>query len=373
MDRFCRPIRAGIAAAALWLSGCLGAVAQDLPKADLQTMIGQMLIVGFAGSTPDGGDVESLTWQIEHGIVGGVILLKRNIKNPEQLAALTRHLQDAAGPLPLFIGIDQEGGKVQRLTAETGFAEWASAAEISRRAARDPGYALGYYKARGAELRALHINLNFGPVVDLNINPANPIIGGLDRSYSADPAVVAADGGDFVQGHRENGVLTAIKHFPGHGSSLTDSHDSLPDISQTWSRVELAPYGDLAAAGLVDMAMVGHLMLPEFSDGPGVPVSLSASGVSALRDLVGDKTVIITDDMQMGAIQERYSEEEAAILAILAGNDVLIHSTFERIDPDIGPRLNLAIRQAVETGRIPQSQIEDAYARIVALKARIAN
>jgi beta-N-acetylhexosaminidase len=365
-------MRVGITAFAVWLLGCLGAVAQDVPKADLQTMIGQMLIVGFAGSAPDNGDVESLTWQIEHGVIGGVILLKRNIKNPEQLAALTQHLQDAAGPLPLFISIDQEGGRVQRLTSETGFADWASAAEISRLAAREPGYALGYYSARAAELHALHINLNFGPVIDLNVNPANPIIGALDRSYSADPRLVTAEGGDFVLGHRANGVLTAVKHFPGHGSSLTDSHDTLPDISTTWTAAELDPYRDLAASGLVDMAMVGHLMLPEFSDGAGVPVSLSAKGVGALRDLVGDQTVIVTDDLQMGAIQQNYSEAEAAILAILAGNDLLIHSTFDRIDPDIGPRLNLEIQEAVKSGRIPQSRIEQAYARIVALKARIA-
>ncbi len=373
MDRFCRPIRVGIAASAVWLVGCLGAAAQDVPDADLQTMIGQMLIVGFAGSTPDNGDIESLTWQIEHGIIGGVILLKRNIKSPEQLATLTQRLQDAAVALPLFVSIDQEGGQVQRLTAETGFAEWASAAEISRRAAREPGYALGYYSVRGAELHALHINLNFGPVVDLNVNPANPVIGALDRSYSADPALVTADGGDFVLGHRANGVLTAVKHFPGHGSSVTDSHDALADISKTWTAAELDPYRDLAVSGLVDMAMVGHLVLPEFSDGAGVPVSLSAKGVGALRNLVGEQTVIITDDLQMGAIQQNYDEAEAAILAVLAGNDLLIHSTFERIDPDIGPRLNLEIQEAVKTGRIPQERIEQAYARIVALKSRIAN
>jgi beta-N-acetylhexosaminidase len=371
MDRFRGPIRAAVMAMSVWLAGCLTAVAQDAPKSDLQTMIGQMLIVGFAGSTPENGDVESLTWQIDHGIIGGVILLKRNIKNPQQLAALTQHLQDTAGLLPLFIGIDQEGGRVQRLTSEAGFAEWASAAEVSRRAVRQPGYALGYYTARGAELHALHINLNFGPVVDLNVNPANPVIGALDRSYSADPAVVTAEGGDFVLGHRANGVLTAVKHFPGHGSSLTDSHDTLPDISKTWTAAELDPYRELGASGLVDMAMVGHLVLPEFSDRAGVPVSLSAKGVGALRDLVGKDTVIITDDLQMGAIQQNYPEAEAAILAILAGNDLLIHSTFERIDPDIGPRLNLEIQEAVKSGRIPLSRIEEAYARIVALKARI--
>jgi beta-N-acetylhexosaminidase len=338
---------------------------------DLQQMIGQMLIVGFAGSAPGNGDLDSLTWQIEHGIIGGVILLKRNIKSPEQLAELTRYLQDAAKGPPLLISIDQEGGKVQRLTGETGFAEWASAAEVARRTGRDPGYALGYYTDRAQELRDLHINLNLGPVVDVNVNPDSPVIGGLGRSFSADPAQVVTDSGDFVLGHRANGVLTAIKHFPGHGSATSDSHKTLPDISDTWTEDELVPYRDLAAGGLVDMAMVGHLVQPDYSDGPDIPASLSVKGVGGLRAIVGDRTVIVTDDLQMAPIQARYSEAEAAILAILAGNDILIHSTFEHIDPDIGPRLNLAIQEAVATGRIPQARIEEAHARILALKSRI--
>jgi beta-N-acetylhexosaminidase len=373
MDRFSRAFSAALAFCCICLMIMAATLnAQEVPKPDLEKMIGQMLIVGFAGSTPDNGDLESLTWQIEHGVIGGVILLKRNIKNPEQLAKLTQHLQDSAKDLPLLIGIDQEGGRVQRLSSATGFAEWASAAEVARRTRRDPGYARGYYTARGAELQAVHINLNFGPVVDLNINPANPIIGALDRSYSADPAQVVADGGDFVLGHRAHDVLTAVKHFPGHGSSVADSHTSLPDISATWTAQELMPYQALAAEGLIDMAMMGHLFLPAYSDGPDIPASLSVKGVGALRDIVGDQAVIITDDLQMGAIQDRYSESEAAILAILAGNDLLIHSTYERIDPDIGERLNLAIQKAVTSGRIPQDRIEAAYGRIVALKALLA-
>lgn len=346
-------------------------LAEDTAGPDLQHMIGQMLIVGFAGSAPGNGDLDSLTWQIEHGIIGGVILLKRNIKNPDQLAVLTQYLQDAVTGPPLLISIDQEGGKVQRLTSETGFAEWASAAEVARRAGRDPGYALGYYTDRAQELRDLHINLNLGPVVDVNVNPDSPVIGGLGRSFSADPAQVVTDSGDFVLGHRANGVLTAIKHFPGHGSATSDSHKSLPDISETWTADELVPYRDLAAGGLVDLAMVGHLVQPDYSDGPDIPASLSVKGVGGLRAIVGDRTVIVTDDLQMAPIQARYSEAEAAILAILAGNDILIHSTFEHIDPDIGPRLNLAIQEAVATGRISQARIEEAYARILALKSRI--
>jgi beta-N-acetylhexosaminidase len=345
--------------------------AQDAKKPDLETMIGQMLIVGFAGSTPENGDVESLVYQIQHGIIGGVILLKRNVKSPGQLADLTQYLQDAAGERPLFIGIDQEGGRVQRLTSEAGFDEWASAAEVARRTARDAGYARGYYTDRAAQLHDLHINLNFGPVVDLNINPVSPAIGALDRSFGADAATVVDDGGDFVLGHRAHGVLTAVKHFPGHGSAGADSHKSLPDISKTWTKDELVPYRDLASQGLVDMAMTGHLAEPDFSDGPDVPVSLSVKGVGTLRSILGDSPVIITDDLEMDPIQARYSESEAAILAILAGNDVLLHSTFDHIDPDIGPRLNRAIQDAVASGRIPRSRIEQSYARIVALKSRI--
>jgi beta-N-acetylhexosaminidase len=345
--------------------------AQDTQKPDLEAMIGQMLIVGFAGTSPDNGDVESLAYQIRHGIIGGVILLKRNVKSPRQLSELTQYLQDASGEYPLFIGIDQEGGRVQRLTSEAGFSEWASAAEVARRSAQDASYARLYYTDRAAELHELHINLNFGPVVDLNVNPASPAIGALDRSFGADAATVVDEGGEFVLGHRDNGVLTAVKHFPGHGSAGADSHKSLPDISKTWTIDELVPYRDLASQGLVDMAMSGHLEEKELSDGPDVPVSLSVKGIGALRAILGDGPVIITDDLEMDPIQARYSESEAAILAILAGNDILLHSTFDHIDPNIGPRLNRAIQDAVASGRIPQSRIEDSFARIVALKSRI--
>jgi len=340
-------------------------------KPDLQSMIGQMLIVGFAGSTPQNGDIDSLTWQISNGVIGGVMLLKRNVKSPKQLATLTQYLQDAAVGLPLFIAVDQEGGSVQRLTSGSGFADWQSAAEVARLTERDPAYAFAYYAARAKDLHDLHINLNFGPVVDVNVNPSSPVIGALGRSFSADPAEVALDGGDFVLGHRANGVLTAIKHFPGHGSATSDSHKSLPDISGTWSAKELVPYQELASKNLVDMAMMGHLILPKFSDGTDVPTSLSVKAVSALRSIVGNKTVIITDDLQMHPIQQRFTESEAVIMAILAGNDVLLLSTYDHIDPDIGLRINLAIQKAVESGRIPKSRIESAYARIVALKSRI--
>ncbi len=346
--------------------------AENSSAADLELMIGQMLIVGFAGTSANDGDVPDLTHQISDGIVGGVMVLKRNIRSPEQVAALTTHLQMARDAAPLFVSIDQEGGRVQRLTTQDGFAEWDAAAYVALLGAGEaPGFTQDYYATRAGELHDLGINLNFGPVVDLNVNPDNPVIGGLDRSFSADPAEVAAASGDFVRGHSAAGVLTAIKHFPGHGSSTTDSHVTLPDISATWTKAELVPYAALAAQGLVDTAMVGHLVHTAYSDGPDVPTSLSHKTYAALREIIGQDAVVLTDDMQMKAVTARFSETEAAIMAINAGADVLIYSTFERIDPEIGPRLNRAIQDAVAKGLISKERIAQSYARIMALKARI--
>jgi beta-N-acetylhexosaminidase len=347
------------------------ASAESQARASLQMMIGQMLVVGFSGNAADNGDVAKLSSQIRHGDIGGVLVLTRNIQGPQQLADLTAHLQKASADVPLFISIDQEGGYIQRLTA-SGFSQWDSAEYVALRATEEAsGFVLEYYSPRAKELHDLGINLNFGPVVDLNANPANPIIGELERSYSRDPNVVATMASDFVRAHRAAGVLSTVKHFPGHGSSVDDSHESLPNISMTWSKAELIPYQMLADAGLIDVAMVGHLVHSQFSDTPQTPTSLSTKALRTLRTIVGDHSVIVTDDMQMRAVTDQYSEEEAAILAILAGNDLLIYSTFKTSDSDVGPRVNQAIQNAVSNGRISRERIAQSFARIVQMKARI--
>ncbi len=231
----------------------------DAPRLPgLREKIGQMIVVGFLGN--DTGDQwfgEVLT-QIRQGKLGGVLYLGRNITDRKAVVGMNAAILDAAGDRPpTLIAIDQEGGIVQRLTGRVGFPEIPSARRIATRI--DPQAARETYAELARHLREWGFNLNLGPVVDVNVNPANPIIGRLGRAYGADPAVVARYAKAFVQGHREHAVLTAIKHFPGHGSSRGDSHKGLVDVTRSWNRSELKPYETRIRAGSVDFVMTGHI------------------------------------------------------------------------------------------------------------------
>jgi beta-N-acetylhexosaminidase len=355
------------------LSLCLGLAQPNLAAAEpsLDLMIGQMIIVGFTGTKPDDAGVKAVQAQLAQGVIGGIILLDRNVTNPAQLTRLTAALNPPSLPIPAFISVDQEGGRVQRLPADKGFTPWDSAANL-RKAARkgDPDFTLTYYSSRAQELHALGVNLNFAPVVDLNLNPANPIIGKLGRSFAPDPATVSDMAAAFIRAHRSAGVLTSVKHFPGHGSSLGDSHKALPSIATTWRDAELIPFQTLADEGLIDLAMIGHLYHPDFSDAKDRPSSISRKGVAALRRIVGE-AVILTDDLQMQAIQDSFGDAEAAVQAVIAGDDLLLFLTYKHPDPQIGPKINRAILQAVHEGRIDPAQIEASYARILKLKQRL--
>jgi len=159
-----------------------------------------------------------------------------------------------------------------------------------------------------AQLADAGFNMNLGPVVDLNLNPHNPVIGARDRSFSADPDVVTALATAFIEAHRQANIVTVAKHFPGHGSSTTDSHKTLADVSKTWRPIEIEPYQRLAKAGLLDAVMIGHLYQPRFSDMEGLPASLSAKAVRALRDKswIDFDGVVISDDMEMGAVRDMF-------------------------------------------------------------------
>lgn len=338
----------------------------------LEQMIGQMLIVGFSGTEAGDAGVEAVRQQLAEGVIGGVILLDRNIRSPEQLRGLSGALNPADLAIPAFISVDQEGGRVQRLAPDKGFNGWDSADGVRQSAETGAAdFTLRYYTTRAKALHAVGVNLNFAPVVDLNINPKNPIIGRLGRSFSKQSAVVSALAADFVRGHRANGVLTSIKHFPGHGSSTDDSHKTLPSISKTWQDDELGPYRALARQNLIDMAMMGHLFHPDFSDAAGRPSSISRKGVQALRAIIGDTAVIVTDDLQMQAVRALYPDAEAAVQAVLAGNDVLLFSTYKQPDAAIGTKMNAAIRQAVQEGRITEQRIAESYYRILRIKQQM--
>ncbi len=371
-------LRARLAMLAAWAVLAAGAVpvstgpsrAADLPDFALETMIGQMIMVGFVGTGPDDPWPRQLIEQIGAGHVGGVLFLKRNVADRPSVEALNAAFQDAGGARPVLLAIDQEGGIVQRLTEEAGFRERPSARDVAR--SQTVAEATATYAGLARDLRDWGFNLNLGPVVDVDVNPENPIIGALGRSFSNDPDVVAAYAAAFVRGHRGEGLLTALKHYPGHGSSREDSHKGFVDITRTWSAAELTPYRLLIAAGLADMVMPGHLYLEPLSEPGGrLPTSLSRPALDLLRDDLGFAGVIISDDMEMRAIEADYSLEEAAVHAIRAGTNILIYSNYAHQRPDLPEEIIAILTRRAEQDPELRRSIEDSYRRITALKAGI--
>lgn len=340
----------------------------------LDRMIGQMILVGFLGSSEKDAGVIAVRDQLARGLVGGVLLFPDNIRSPAQLRSLTAFLAAANPELTPFIAVDQEGGLVQRLTRRNGHDYFPSARDVARNPKLNtPEGASALYQKMADGLAKSGINLNFGPVVDLNLNPGNTVIGRRKRSYGTDPKVVTTLAGAFIAAHRDANIITSAKHFPGHGSSWSDSHKALPDITRSWREIELEPYAGLSRAGLLDTVMIGHLYHPRFSDGEKMPASLSARAVQALRAQgeIGYRGVIVSDDMEMGAIRERFPFDEAIVKAVNAGIDILVFSNVKYRDPKLGEKVHAAIAAAVRDGRILPSRVEEAYERIVLLKRRM--
>jgi beta-N-acetylhexosaminidase len=340
----------------------------------LDRMIGQMTMVGFGGGDERDRGVAAVRDQLAQGTIGGVVLYPENIRGARQLRNLTAFLANAKSDLIPLIAVDQEGGTVQRLTRWNGYAYFPSARDVaSKHTLKTPDGALHLYEAMGRELAHAGINVNFGPVVDLNVNPRNPVIGRRKRSFGSDPKVVTDLARAFITAHREANVVTVAKHFPGHGSSSVDSHKVLADISKSWREKEIEPYVSLAHQGLLDMVMVGHLYHPRFSDAANVPASLSARAVGALRakGWIGFNGVVVSDDMEMGAVRKAYSLEQRVVMAINAGTDLIVSSNVKERDPTLGPRIHAIIAAAVRDGRIPRARIEEAYGRMLLLKRRL--
>jgi beta-N-acetylhexosaminidase len=345
------------------------ALADDL----LDRMIGQTIMVGFSGSDEHDQGVKAVRDELAKGLIGGVVLYPENIHSAGQLRLLTAYLSNANSELVPFIAVDQEGGRVQRLTKWAGYKHYPSAQTMGRDATLTPEAARRIYGEMAKELAGAGINVNFGPVVDLSVNPWNTVIARRKRSYGADPGTVTSLARSFIAAHREANVVTVAKHFPGHGSSWSDSHKTLPDISRSWRESELQPYVTLSHDGLLDMVMVGHLYHPRFSDGGKLPSSLSANAIRALRadGYIGFHGVVVSDDMEMGAVRERYGLEDSVIRALNAGVDLLVFSNVKSRDTELGAKVHAIIAQAVRDGRIPRAKIEAAYGRIAALKHRL--
>lgn len=344
----------------------------------LRRQIGQMIVAGFRGFDA----TEEVADAVQRLGIGGVIYFdrdvptarnRRNIRSPQQLQELSAELQrlaEQSGHPKLFITVDQEGGRVNRLKPAYGFPASVSAEYQGR--LNDPDTTRKWAALTAMTCSRAGINVDFAPCVDVNIDPRCPVIGALGRSFSDDPAVVTAQARIWVDALHKRGVLTSLKHFPGHGSSRADSHLGLTDITQTWQREkELAPYRTLIGEGYADFVMVGHLMHRGVD--AEYPASLSRRWITdILHGELGYRGVVITDDLNMGAIVDHYSLEKALELAVNAGVDmVIIGNNGKSYEPDLTQRTIDILCRLVGQGRIPRERIAEANDRIRALKARL--
>jgi beta-N-acetylhexosaminidase len=341
----------------------------------LDQKIGQMLMFGFDGSSLKPSD--AIVSDITNQRIGGVVLFDynmklhnydKNIKSPQQLRTLTEQLQNYnKGQTPLLIGVDYEGGAVNRLPENLGFPKTITAQDVAKLPNADIEK---YAKQMADTISDSGINLVFAPVLDLNINPNNPVIGKLGRSFSDDQANVAAVADIFAKAYSQRNILCTYKHFPGHGSSVTDSHLSFVDVSQTWQTKELLPYKKLLnKADSCELVMTGHLINRQL-DPTGLPASLSNKiTTDLLRKQLDFKGVVITDDLQMKAITNQYDLEKVVKLAINSGADILLFGNqLADYNPHEAQDIIAIIKKLIANKEISAARIDEAYARIIKLK-----
>jgi beta-N-acetylhexosaminidase len=275
--------------------------------------IGRHLIVGF-----DGTDInDEIRFALRDLCAGGVILFTRNYEEPTQVRDLVVRLRELSAHDRLLVCVDQEGGKVQRF--RKGFTPWPDAASFAEYG--DIEFARKFGRFNAAELAAVGIDLNFAPVCDVNTRAENPVIG--RRSFSSDPKIVSDYARAVIDGTQSAGVLACAKHFPGHGDTTLDSHKDLPVVEQEPGRLEeteLAPFRVAASSGVATI-MTAHVLYPAWDE--ELPATLSEKIIAKARGIPYEG-VIVTDDLEMAAIADRYGMEESAVLAMKAGCDVLL-------------------------------------------------
>ncbi|SDX47318.1 beta-N-acetylhexosaminidase [Marininema mesophilum] len=343
-------------------------VDKTIDQMTLEEKVGQLFIVGFHnGDAPAYEMNQQAKRLISQKYVGGIILFDRNVGTPRQVGELSNQLQRTAqtssSGIPLLISVDQEGGAVARL--KQGVTLFPGNMVLG--ASRDEKLAYQAGKVTASELRAMGINMDFAPSLDINNQPANPIIG--VRSYGSDPTLVSKMGIAQMRGFRDGNVLSVVKHFPGHGDTSTDSHIGLPTVDQPYSRlnnVELRPFKAAIKAD-ADAIMSAHITFPAIDPTPGLPGTLSKKVLTGLlRERLGYQGVIITDDMEMGAIIKNYGTAEATVRAVKAGADlILISHDLTRQEQSINAVLN-----AVHKGIISEKRINDSLRRILKMKAK---
>ena len=338
------------------------------PTDSLDIKIGQMLLIGFPGQEVDGKVLE----EVANGKVGSIIIFEKNIPARNSFIALKKIIwtYQKAAPIPLFVCIDQEGGRVNRLKEKYGFPRSITASAMGQAASLDSVRLYG--EATAATLAGLGINVNFAPVVDLASNPDNPVIARYGRAFSANEDSVSLLAREFIKTHRKYNVLTALKHFPGHGSSKDDTHFGIADVTNTWEPRELTPYEALIDSGYADAVMTSHIVNRKL-DPAGNPGTLSDDILTGiLRKRLGFRGVVFSDDMQMHAITEHYGLEEAIRLAINAGVDIMTFSNnISGSDERTVNKVHSVIRDLVSKGIVSPARIDESFRRIIQLKKRL--
>jgi beta-N-acetylhexosaminidase len=344
---------------------------EPAPDVSLDAKIGQMLMAGFRGLEVSADHF--VVRDIRERNLGGVVLfdydvpsqsMVRNVESPAQVKALISSLQ-AASAVPLLVAIDHEGGVLTRLKEERGFPPTLSHQALGE--IDDPAFTYSQATAMAQTLAELGINLNLAPVVDLDTNPDNPIIAKYERSFSADPDIVTVHALAFIAAHHEQSVLCAIKHFPGHGSSTEDSHAGWVDVTDTWSWDELLPFAHVVEAGMADAIMTAHVFNADLDADD--PATLSSKIIGGLiREELAYDGVVVSDDMQMGAISDYYGFEAAIEKAIKAGVDILTFANNSVYEEDVVDRAVALVKQLVKEGTISEARIDASYRRIQRLK-----
>lgn len=331
-------------------------IEEKMKSMSLEEKIGQMLIVYDYSQEVD----DELLNKLNEIKPGGFILFRKNFANYEQTQKLISDI-NSTSEIPMFISIDQEGGRVQRLKEldDQTITLFPSMYELGN--TNDENLADEVGKVMGEELRVFNINMNFAPVLDIYSNPSNTVIG--DRSFGRTAETVSKMALSFSEGLKSTGIIPVYKHFPGHGNTFEDSHDTLPIINKTKEELmelELKPFIDAIDNG-AEVIMVGHLAVPKIT-GDTTPASLSRKIVTdLLKKELGFEGIVITDALNMGALTSKYSEEEIYINAINAGVDLLLMPNFNK------ETINMLIN-AINNGTIKIEEIDDSVTKILSLK-----
>ncbi|WP_256760279.1 beta-N-acetylhexosaminidase [Cohnella sp. WQ 127256] len=325
----------------------------------LEQKIGQMILAGIEGTKID----KSMKKMISEQFVGGIIFYKNNFSNLDGSVRLVNDLKKANvdNPVPLFISIDQEGGKVSRLPKD--FISMPDAAKVGRTGNPELAKEMGALLSK--ELNLMGFNLDFAPVLDINSNPNNPVIG--SRSFGNNAKLVTKMGLAAMKGMQDGGTITVVKHFPGHGDTSVDSHLDLPIVNKTTKQLEKMEWVPFKAAieDNADAVMVAHILFPSID--PDAPASFSKVIIGEqLRGTLGFNGVVITDDMTMGAIADHYGIADASVKSVEAGSDILLIAHGYDTEKKVFNKL----LQAVKSGQITQSRIDESVRRILALKLK---